>query len=122
MMSPMVDRFEKLLEAVIRFRDERDWAQFHKPKDLALGMGVEASELSELFLWKDEAEVEAALADPSIRERLGEEMADVQIFLLYLAHDAGIDLCRAAEDKIAKNAAKYPVEKARGSARKYSEL
>jgi NTP pyrophosphatase (non-canonical NTP hydrolase) len=118
----MAHTLEDLQQAVLRFRDERDWEQFHKPKDLAMGLGIEAAELSELFLWKSETEIELQLADAGKREELADELADVQVFLLYLAHAAGIDLGEAVLAKIEKNARKYPVAKARGSARKYSEL
>ncbi len=112
---------DELLAEAIRFRDARDWAQFHRPKDLALGLSIEAGELGELLLWKTDAEIEAALADPRFRERVGEELADVTLFLLYLAHRAGIDLAAAVRDKLSKNAVKYPVERFRGSARKYDQ-
>ena len=113
--------FEALRQAAIRFRDERDWAQFHNPKDLAMGLSIEAAELAELFLWKTTDEAREALADEDLRARLADEIADVQIFLLYLADAAGIDLPQAVREKIAKNAAKYPVAKSRGSAAKYTD-
>lgn len=103
----------------LRFRDARDWAQFHRAKDLAMGLSVEAGELLELFLWKSEAEVEAGRTDPAAKVRVGEEMADVLMFLLYLAHERGVDLVDAFRDKLVKNAVKYPVERFRGSAAKY---
>ncbi len=115
----MGDTLSELTDEALRFRDARDWAQFHRPKDLALGLSIEAGELGELFLWKTEAEVEASLGEPRFRERLGEELADVTLFLLYLAHRTGIDLAAAVRDKLGKNASKYPVERFRGSARKY---
>jgi NTP pyrophosphatase (non-canonical NTP hydrolase) len=111
-----------LREAVIRFRDARDWAQFHRPKDLLLGLVAEVGELAEILLWKTEAEVEASLRDPTFRARLGEEMADVLTFLLYLSEAAGLDLAAALRAKIEANARKYPVEKSRGSAAKYTDL
>ncbi len=118
----MPDRFRELQEAAIRFRDERDWEQFHTPKDLALGLQIEAAEVCELFLWKTRAEAAGKLHDEEFRTRLADELADVQVFLFYLAHAAGIDLPVAVEDKMAKNALKYPADKARGNARKYTEL
>ena len=105
----MSDTFEALQREAVRFRDERDWEQFHLPKDLALGLGIEAGELGELFLWKTAAEVRQDLEKDAFRTRLAEEMADVQMFLLYLA-------------ELETNARKYPVEKSRGSARKYTDL
>jgi dCTP diphosphatase len=122
-MTPAHDTLSSLQEAALRFRDERDWAKFHTPKDLALGLTIEAGELAELFLWKTPAQADAALReDAEFRRRLGEELADVQIFLLYLARAGGLDLGAAVRAKLAANAAKYPVEKARGSAAKYTEL
>jgi NTP pyrophosphatase (non-canonical NTP hydrolase) len=115
----MDDDLESLKARAIRFRDERDWAQFHRPKDLALGCAIEASELAELFLWKRDDEAQAALGDPAFRERLSDEMADVLMFLLYLSHASGVPLATAFEAKLAKNATKYPVEGFRGTARKY---
>lgn len=109
----------ELRDAVLRFRDDRDWRQFHRPKDLAVGLSIEASELCELFLWKRDAEIEASLGDAFMRERIGEELADVLAFLLYLSDATGTDLVAALHDKLRKNAAKYPVEAARGSAKKY---
>jgi NTP pyrophosphatase (non-canonical NTP hydrolase) len=117
----MDDSLAALTAEAIRFRDARDWAQFHRPKDLALGLSIEAGELGELLLWKTDAEIEAALAEPRFRERVGEELADVTLFLLYLAHTLDVPLAAAVRAKLAKNAAKYPVERFRGSARKYDE-
>ena len=118
----MTDVLQELQDLVIRFRDERDWEQFHSPKDLALGLQVEAAELAELFLWKTRDESGADLNDANFRGRMADELADVQTYLLYLAHAAGLDLNQAVRNKLEKNAAKYPVEKARGSARKYDQL
>lgn len=118
----MPDAFAELQRAAVRFRDERDWAQFHNPKDLALGLSIEAAELAELFLWKTAGEAEAALRDPALKQRLAEELADVQIYLLYLAEAAGLSLPDAVRAKIEANGRKYPVEKSKGSAAKYTEL
>ena len=111
-----------LRELVLRFRDARDWAQFHTPKDLAMGLGIEAAELAELFLWKQPDEIAAMLADARGKGRVADELADVLVYVLYLSSATGIDLSEALTAKMAKNAAKYPVEKARGSAKKYDEL
>jgi len=113
---------EDLIRAVLRFRDEREWRQFHNPKDLAISITLEAAELLEQFQWKRPDEVEALLADAASRQRVGEEMADVLILLISLADAAGIDLVVAAEAKLAENARKYPVNRARGSAKKYDQL
>lgn len=105
---------------VRKFRDERDWQQFHDPKSLAASICIEAAELLELFQWlsPDEARREAA----EKRERVSEELADVAIYLIELADIAGIDLAGAIEAKLEKNAAKYPVEKSRGVWTKYTDL
>ena len=122
-MSAAPDTLADLQAAAIRFRDERDWAQFHTPKDLALGLTAEAGELAELFLWQTSSQIETALRDdPAFRLRLCHELADVQIFLFYLAKAGELDLAAAVRAKISLNAAKYPVEKARGNATKYTEL
>lgn len=113
---------ETLQEKAVAFRDERDWEQFHQPKDLALALQVEAAELAELFLWKTREECEAVLDDEKSRSRLEEELADVQIYLLYLAEVAGVSLSEAVVSKLEMNGKKYPVEKSRGSAKKYTEL
>ena len=118
----MTDVFHELQDLVIRFRDERDWQQFHTPKDLALGVQVEAAELAELFLWRTREESDSDLEQDDFRARVADELADVQTYLLYLAHAADLDLAQAVRDKLQKNAEKYPVEKARGSAKKYSQL
>jgi dCTP diphosphatase len=111
-----------LRDRAVAFRDERDWRQFHTPKDLAIAVGVEAAELAECFLWRSPAEIDDALRDTTYRSRVADEIADVLIFLLYLADATGIDVADAVDAKIGANAAKYPVERARGSAAKYTEL
>ena len=120
--EPTERSFDNLLARVVRFRDERDWAQFHHPKDLAVSIAIEAAELLELFQWKDPEAVREQLREPEGRQRAGEEMADVLILLLSAADAIGVDLYQATIEKIAVNAEKYPVEKARGNARKYDEL
>ena len=118
----MTTTLEALQQKVIAFRDERDWEQFHQPKDLALGLQVEAAELAELFLWKTRDECAEALDDKGFRARVEEELADVQIFLLYMAEVTGLSIPEAVMNKLEANGRKYPVEKARGSARKYTEF
>ena len=113
----MDDSFSDLTDRLIEFRDARDWARFHATKDLMLSLSLEAAELLELAQWKDEATLEAALDDPAFRARLGEECADVLIYLLLICERAGIDLGEAAS-----HGEKYPVEKSRGRAVKYTEL
>jgi dCTP diphosphatase len=113
---------DDLVKAVLAFRDERDWKQFHNPKDLAISITLEAAELLEHFQWKGPNEVAALVADEEKRKRAGEEMADVLILLISLADALGLDLLDAAWTKLRENARKYPVDRARGSARKYDEL
>ena len=111
-----------LVAAVCRFRDERDWAQFHTAKNLAAAVAIEAAELQERFLWKTDAEVERDLADAATRAGVAEEIADVVMFAMLLADRLGIDLAEAIPAKLAANERKYPVELARGNARKYTDL
>jgi NTP pyrophosphatase (non-canonical NTP hydrolase) len=108
-----------LLEKIIAFRDERDWQQFHNPKDLAAGLAIEAAELQEIFLWKSPDELAETIA--AKKNELSEELADITWFVLLLAHELNIDLNDAVEDKLQKNAAKYPADKVRGSSKKYDE-
>jgi NTP pyrophosphatase (non-canonical NTP hydrolase) len=105
---------DELLQQLRRFRDDRDWAQFHNPKDLALALSIEAAELNELFLWKKPED-----AKP---ERVREELADVLLYAFQLADKYGWDILQLMQDKLKQNAEKYPAGKARGSARKYDEL
>jgi dCTP diphosphatase len=107
---------------VKRFRDERDWKQFHKPKDVAVSVAIEAAELLEHFQWKTDDEVRAYLADEKHREAVGREMADVLILLVSAADVVGVDLYAAALAKIEENARKYPVAKSKGNATKYDRL
>jgi NTP pyrophosphatase (non-canonical NTP hydrolase) len=112
----------ELTAAVCRFRDARDWAQFHTPKNLAAAIAIEAAELQERFLWQTDAEVSRELADPAKLAGVAEEIADVVMFAMLLADRLGIDLAEAIPAKLAANEQKYPVALARGSARKYTEL
>jgi NTP pyrophosphatase (non-canonical NTP hydrolase) len=111
-----------LIKAVLAFRDARDWRQFHNPKDLAVSISLEASELLECFQWRRPDEVEALLADARHRRRVSDEMADVLILLISMADAVGIDLVQAAHAKLAENGRKYPVERSRGNATKYDAL
>ncbi len=113
---------DDLVKAILAFRDERDWRQFHTPKDLAISICLEAAEILECFQWKRHDEVARFVADEKNRRRVGEEMADVLILLVSLADVMGITLVEAARAKLAENARKYPVERARGSAAKYDAL
>ena len=109
-----------LQQKIIAFRDARDWSQFHTPKDLAIGLSLEAAEVLEHFLWKTPEEIRAYLK--THKEEIADEMGDVLNYLLIMANDLGIDLADATDKKIDKNAAKYPVEKSKGKHTKYTEL
>ncbi|PFU39446.1 nucleotide pyrophosphohydrolase [Bacillus cereus] len=112
-----MDEIKELTDKVIQFRDDRNWKQFHNPKDLALSLSLETSELLENFQWKSSNE---AVAEK--REDMKEELADVLMYALLFAHEIGIDIKQAIEEKIQKNNEKYPVEKAYGVSKKYTEL
>ena len=114
------DRLRTLLKEAIKFRDEREWKQFHTFKDLAVTLALEAAEVLEHAQWKSEKEVAAYLKKN--HEHVADELADVLHVLLLLAEHAKVDLTDAFHAKMKKNRAKYPVEKARGSAKKYTEL
>jgi NTP pyrophosphatase (non-canonical NTP hydrolase) len=103
-----------LIDALIEFRDVRDWEQFHNPKDLAIAISIEANELLELFLWKN--------PEGANEEKIKEELADIFSFALLLANKYNIDVKQIVLDKIEANGIKYPVEKAKGSAKKYDQL
>ena len=114
------DSLSKLAQRVLRHRDERDWAQFHTPKELAISLCVEAAELLSLMQWKTPDELRATLA--AKREKVRDELADVLHSTLLLASDLGVELGEALEQKLAKDAATYPVEKAKGKNLKYTDL
>ncbi|SEP90123.1 nucleotide pyrophosphohydrolase [Nitrosomonas ureae] len=105
---------KEITQALLKFRDERDWAQFHNAKDLALALNIEAAELLEAFLWKASEQADI--------DKVREELADVIAFALLLAEKYDLDVKQIVLQKIEQNALKYPVEKSRGSAKKYTEL
>lgn len=105
---------EEIIQALLKFRNERDWEQFHNAKDLALAINVEAGELLELFLWKN--------AEQANVEKIKEELADVFAYAFLLADKYNLDVKTIVLDKIKQNGEKYPVEKAKGNAKKYNEL
>lgn len=105
---------DEIINRLRQFRDERDWKQFHNPKDLALALSIESSELLEAFLWKS--------AEDADIEKVKEELADVFAFAFLMADACDLDVKQIVMDKIEKNEKKYPVEKARGTAKKYTEL
>ena len=110
--------FDELTEKLQQFADERDWDQFHSPKNLAMALNVEAAELLEHFQWLTEAESKAV--PPDVLEEVAEEIADIQIYLTRLADKLNVDIEEAVKKKLESNARKYPAELARGSAAKYT--
>jgi len=105
---------DEIIEKLIKFRNERDWEQFHNPKDLALAINIEAGELLELFLWKN--------AEDANKEKVKEELADIFSFAFLLADKYGFDVKQIILDKIKVNSEKYPINKSKGTAKKYDEL
>lgn len=112
-----MDKYNKIIKELIQFRNDRDWEQFHDSKNLALAISLEAAELNELFLWKKDNEVENINKD-----RLKEEIADILSYTFLLAEKHNLDVFDIVSEKITKNAQKYPVDKAKGTAKKYNEL
>ncbi len=110
---------DEMTSQIVRFRDTRDWKQYHTPKDMALSLVLEAAELMEHFQWKRENEIDSYLS--LNREALGEELADVLYWVLLMSHDLEIPLEAAFQRKMEINEAKYPVETAKGSAAKYGQ-
>lgn len=115
-----MSQLNDLTQKIVAFRDERDWQQFHNAKDLALSLTLEAAEVLELYQWKTGPAIEAVATER--HQALADELADVLYYTLLMAHDQGIDLEAALLDKLRRNAEKYPVDKAKGSSKKYTEL
>ena len=118
----MSNSIEKLTNEIIKFRDERNWSQFHTLKNLMVSLNLEASELLELAQWKDDDDLKEMVSTVLGTETVADECADIFIYLLMICHECKIDLVTSAHEKLSKNAAKYPVEKAIGSSKKYTEL
>ena len=116
----MKEKIELLQQRIIEFRNKRDWKQFHNPKDVALSLVLEATEVLEHFQWKNEKEVQQYVI--LHKEDIGEELADVLYWVLLMSHDLGLDITEALDKKITLNEQKYPIEKARGSHLKYNKL
>lgn len=116
----MTDNLNGLAQQLELFADERDWRQFHSPKNLAAALSVEAGELLEHFQWLTEEQSRAL--SPERRDAVGAEIADVLLYLIQLSSALGIDPVAAAQAKLQLNALKYPVDKARGNSKKYDEL
>lgn len=114
-----MQKIEDLTNRIIKFRDVRDWKQFHNPKDMSLSLVLEASEVMEHFQWKNKEEVEKYIIER--KEEVGEELADVFYWVLLMSKDLNIDIVKALENKLKKNEDKYPIEKARGKSNKYTD-
>jgi len=110
----MTNDIDTLLNALAEFTEERDWDQFHNPKDLAMAISIEANELLELFLWKSPSEAN--------QEKVKEELADILSFTFLLAKKYNLDIKQIMLDKIVLNKQKYPIDKSKGTAKKYTEL
>jgi NTP pyrophosphatase (non-canonical NTP hydrolase) len=114
------DSLLELRDALRQFANEREWGRFHSPKNLAIAISVESAELLEHFQWLSEAD--CADIQVEMKAKIGDELADVLLYVVQLADKVDIDLTKAARDKLQKNAVKYPVDKSRGNSKKYTEL
>ena len=114
----MSDRVAQLLADILKFRSDRDWEKFHTPRNLAISISLEAAELIENFQWQ----VGEDSITSEVRENASKEMADIFIYLLSMSHDLGIDLIEAATKKLDESQARYPIEKSKGSSKKYTEF
>lgn len=121
-MSDSDTTFEQVKSRVLAFARERDWEQFHAPKNLSMALAAEAAELMEHFLWSTPDASRTVAQDPAKRAMIAEELADIIIYALEFANATNLDVASSIEAKMAANAKKYPVEKARGRADKYTEL
>jgi len=108
---------KKDLDKILKFQEERKWKQYHEPKNLAISLVLEASELLELFQWTKNNKL-----PKNKQNQISDEIADVYYYLLLIAHETGVDIKKAFREKMKKNKQKYPVNKAKGSSKKYSEL
>lgn len=115
-----MDKIKELQELILQFRDERDWKQFHNPKDCALSIVLEATELLEHFQWKNGEDIENTLHEN--KKEISYELVDVLYWVLLLAHDLEIDIDTTLREKLSLNAQKYPIEKSKGNNNKYSKL
>lgn len=121
-LTDSVATIDALKSCVLAFARDRDWEQFHSPKNLSMALAAESGELMEHFLWATPEQSRAIAREPAKRAKIADELADVVIYALEFANMTGMDLAAAIEAKMAANAKKYPVEKAKGRAEKYTEL
>ena len=115
-----MDKLKKLTAEIVKFRDERNWQQFHNPKDVALSLVLEASELLEHFQWKNNDEISSHVEKSS--HEIGEELADILYWVLLMSHDLKIDISSALENKLEKNKVKYPINLSKGNSIKYNKF
>jgi NTP pyrophosphatase (non-canonical NTP hydrolase) len=115
-----MDKLRKLTAEIIKFRDERNWQQFHNPKDVALSLVLEATELLEHFQWKNNDEISNHVEKSS--HEISEELADILYWVLLMSHDLKIDISSALENKLEKNKAKYPINMSKGNSIKYNKF
>jgi dCTP diphosphatase len=121
-MSDNDTKIKDLKIQVADFIRERDWEQFHNPKDLAMSISIESAELMEIFQWKTSKEYSEIKPGSSLYNKVKEELADIIIYSISLSNTTGIDISEAIIQKLSKNSEKYPIDKARGNAKKYDEL
>jgi NTP pyrophosphatase (non-canonical NTP hydrolase) len=121
-MNDADTRLQEIKDRVLAFAKERDWEQFHSPKNLSMAIAAETAELMEHFLWQSPEQSHADLGAAKLRAKVEEELADVFIFAIEFANVTGIDIAAIIEKKMKRNAEKYPVEKARGRSVKYTDL
>lgn len=122
MKSDKDTTIESLKRKVVKFRDERDWKKFHLPKNLAISIAIEVAELLENFQWKTDEEIEELLKEENSKKKVRREIADIIMFCLSLSEVTGIDIAESVLDKLRENEKKYPVQKAKGTAKKYKDL
>jgi len=115
-----MEKIELIKKKILKFRDERDWKQFHNPKDLSLSLLLESAELLEHFQWKNGEQINEHLINK--KGEISEELADILYYVLLISNDLDIDILKELEKKIEKNKAKYPVDKSKGNSKKYTEL
>ncbi|WDV44508.1 nucleotide pyrophosphohydrolase [Clostridiaceae bacterium M8S5] len=117
----MCTNIDEIVSEIINFRDARDWKQFHNPKDLAISLNIEAGELLECFQWKNSDEVNE-LINSKDKKKVEDEIADVGIYLLLLCNELNVSIDEVIKNKLSKNKEKYPINKSKGIATKYTEL
>ena len=115
-----MEKMSEITKRIVAFRNARDWKQFHNPKDVALSLVLEATEVMEHFQWKNKEEIEKYVVEA--KDEIGEELADVLYWVLLMSYDLDIDVLAALDKKMKKNEAKYPIEKAKGRHTKYNKL